>query len=244
MGARTMVRLAHGVTGPHGRPDAPWHCAVLHSVQEVEHSVSQVHRLGLPRVQRKEKTWDSLAALDLILRTTTPSARVFDAGGERYSMILPWLCLYGYRHLTAGNLAFEGRTRLGPIVYEPSDITRTAYPDEWFDAIVCQSVIEHGVDLHAYFKEMSRILKTGGVLITSTDYYETAVDARGQQAYGVPIHVFTREEILQALEIAAAHELDLISPLDPGCTERVVHWKEFDLRYTFIVFSLEKVKRS
>jgi SAM-dependent methyltransferase len=241
IGARRLMQLEYGVTGPHGRPDAPWHCAVLKSAQEVEDSVRQVQRLGLPRVQRTEKNWDSLAALDLILRSTTPSARILDAGGERYSMILPWLCLYGYRHLTAANLAFRGRTRRGPIVYEPSDITKTTYPDAWFDAVVCQSVIEHGVDLHAYFKEMSRILKTGGVLITSTDYYDTVVDTRGQQAFGVPVHVFTRDEIVQALEIAAGHQLTLISPLDPSCTERVVHWEEYDLRYTFIIFSLEKV---
>ena len=36
---------------------------------------------------------------------------------------------------------------------------------ESFDAITCQSVIEHGVDLEAYFREMARILKKGGHLI-------------------------------------------------------------------------------
>ena len=65
-------------------------------------SIEQVQRLGLPLVggtaaNKEPKNWDSLAALELILKNTDPRASIFDAGGERYSMILPWLALYGYR---------------------------------------------------------------------------------------------------------------------------------------------------
>ena len=124
--------------------------------------------LGATPLAHLAKNWDSLAALDLILRTTDTRSRIFDAGGEWYSMILPWLCLYGYKNLTAGNLVFDKKIRRGTIVYEHSDITRTKFSNGYFDAITCLSVIEHGVDLNAYFKEMSRIIRRGGILITST----------------------------------------------------------------------------
>ena len=52
-----------------------------------------------------------------------------------------------------------------------------------------------GVNLAAYFKEMARILKPGGLLITSTDYYDSPVDTRGQVAFGAPIHIFSPDEI-------------------------------------------------
>jgi len=40
-----------------------------------------------------------------------------------------------------------------------------------FDYITSLSVIEHGVNIQNYFKEMNRILKKGGVLLTSSDYW-------------------------------------------------------------------------
>jgi SAM-dependent methyltransferase len=213
---------------------------VLKTQDEVKESIEQVNKLGLPIRNDFPKNWDSLAALDLVLKTTTSKARIFDAGGELYSMILPWLFLYGYRNLIAANLEFRKTTRRGPIVYEKADITRTTYHDETFDAITCLSVIEHGVDLNAYFREMSRVLKAGGVLITSTDYWETPIDTRGQMEYGVPIHVFTKEEIIEALELARQYGFSPLSPLDLTSEEKVVHWKEHDLHYTFVNFSLRK----
>ena len=240
-GAQFLLRREFGVSGPHGRPDAPWPCAVLKSEWQVRESVAQLERLGLPPVALAAKNWDSLAALDLILRNTGTSAHIFDAGGEWYSMILPWLCLYGYRNLTAGNLVFENKRRRGPIVYEYADITRTKYSGGSLDAVTCLSVIEHGVDLDAYFREMSRIIRTGGLLITSTDYYDIPVDTRGQQAYGVPIHIFTKDEISQAVALAETYGFSLVAPLDLQAEEKVVRWEQFDLHYTFVIFSLRKV---
>ncbi len=246
VGSRFLLRRNYGVSGPHGRPDAPWSCAVLKSEHEVLGSIEQVQRLGLPlfggtAASKDAKNWDSLAALELILNNTDPRARIFDAGGAPYSMILPWLALYGYRDLTAGNLVFEQPIQKGPIRYEHQDITQTTYPNARFDAITCLSVIEHGVDLAAYFKEMARILKPGGLLITSTDYYDSQVDTRGQVAFGAPIHIFSADEITHALELATASGLELVAPLNLTVGERVVTWSPYDLSYTFIVFSMRKV---
>lgn len=93
---------------------------------------------------------------------------MLDAGAEMYSCILPWLCLYKFRRVEGINLVFKGVTRRGPITYKYGDITHTEYDTATFDAITCLSVVEHGVDLNTYFREMSRILKPGGILITST----------------------------------------------------------------------------
>jgi SAM-dependent methyltransferase len=241
LGFRLSLRLRHGATGPHGRPEARWHNAVLKSRREASNAVEQVRKLGLPLVQDAPKNWDSLAALDLILRNTDPAARIFDAGGERYSMILPWLFLYGYRNLTVGNIVFGKPFKKGPIAYHHTDITRTGFDVGAFDAITCLSVIEHGVDVRSYFSEMSRILKPGGVLITSTDYFETTIDATRYTAYGVPVHIFSRDEIVEALTVAAEFGLTLLGTLELSSGEKVVSWKRVhDFEYTFIIFSLGK----
>ncbi len=98
----------------------------------------------------------------------------------------PALYTYGYRHLTGINLAFKRTIQRGPIHYEPGDITDTRFADKFFDAAACLSVIEHGVDLTAFFTEMGRILKPNGLLMLSTDYWETPVDTAGKQDFATP----------------------------------------------------------
>jgi hypothetical protein len=240
LGFRLSIRFRLRASGPHGYPDAPWHTAVLLKQEESNCAVKQVRQLGLPPMQEFSKNWDSLAALDLILKSTTKDAFIFDAGGELYSMILPWLFLYGYKNLIAGNLVFQDPIRRGHIIYQHSDITSTGFRAASYDAITCLSVIEHGVDLRHYFCEMSRILKPGGILITSTDYFETPVDTKGQMAYGAPIHIFTRGEIEHALTIANEYGLTLIAPLDLSANEKLVTWKQHNLSYTFVIFALRK----
>ncbi len=240
LGYRFALRVKHGARAPGSRPSIPWVNTALRRHEEVRASLELVKQLGLPPVPDKPKNWDCLAALDQILARENREARVFDAGGETYSMILPWLFLYGYKNLVAGNIAFQRPRKRGPIKYVYSDITRTSFPDESFDVVTCLSVIEHGVDLTAYFKEMSRILKPGGLLFTSTDYFETPIDAKGQIAYGVPIHIFSRSEIEAALGVAKQYGFKASSSIHLLTEEKVLHWSQYDLHYTFLNFCLIK----
>lgn len=239
-GYRYLLKKSEGVHGPTGKPFAPWHNAVLRTRLELEQAIAQVRKLDLPAVADIPKNWDTLAALDCILSNTSRRAKVLDAGAETYSRILPWLCLYGYENLQGINIVFTNLKRLGPITYKYGDITSTDYESETFDAIACLSVFEHGVDLRAYFKEAARILKPGGFLITSTDYWQTPIDTRGQRMFGVPVHIFTANEIQEAIGLAAQHGLVLISEINLACEEKVVHWKDVNLDYTFVIFTLRK----
>jgi SAM-dependent methyltransferase len=239
-GYRLLLRREAGLRGRPARPEARWHNAVLKSFQERDAAIEQVRRLGLPVVTDAPKNWDCLAALDCILANTTTAARVLDPGAEAYSRLLPWLCLYGYHKLDGINIAFQETKKLGPITYKHGDITSTDYKAETFDAIACLSVIEHGVDLRRYYKEAFRILKPGGILVTSTDYWQTSVETNDRYMFGVPVRVFAQEEISWAFEIAAESGFIPTAPVDLTCGEKVVHWKEVDLDYTFLVFCLKK----
>jgi SAM-dependent methyltransferase len=234
------LRLKWGVSQPKGYPNASWENGVLKTFHERDQAIQQVKDLGLHIFSDLPKNWDSLAALNKILKHTNSEANILDAGAEIYSVILPWLYLYGYRKLQGINLVFNHEVKRGPITYNYGDITQTNFPDQNFDAITCLSVIEHGVDLEAYFKEMSRLLKPGGILMTSTDYYADPIDTKNQIAYGVPIHIFNREEILEAFEIAKRFNLYLTNDINLDCKEKVVHWKDYNLDYTFIVFTMQK----
>src|SRR5262245_58323043 len=85
---RYLYKRRNGLLGPRGLPHAAWHNAVLKCETEVARSMVQLRTLGSPPHNDTPKNWDGLAALDLILANTRRTARIFDAGGEHYSVIL------------------------------------------------------------------------------------------------------------------------------------------------------------
>ena len=194
-GYRLFLKRKYGVVKPLAYPKISWENKVLRTQEEWVTVSEQVAKLQLPSCSDKSKNWDTLAALNCILKRTGQDAHILDAGAELYSMLLPWLFLYGYKNLTGINLLFNIPVKRGVIRYKHGNIIKTNFKDAFFDAVSCLSVIEHGVNLKLYFNEMFRILKPGGVLVTSTDYYEFPIDTGNRQAYGAPVHIFCKEEI-------------------------------------------------
>jgi SAM-dependent methyltransferase len=232
---------------PLAAPELP--NAVLQSPAQWREATAFGKQYHLPRHRAEEKNWDHLAAVKAILSSTAPAACVLDAGAEMYSNVLPALFACGYRCLYGMNLSFADPARRGPIRYLRGDITRTGFSDGFFDAVTCLSVIEHGVPLRAYFAEMYRVLKPGGLLITSTDYYPEPLDTTGKQAHGAPIKIFSRREAEEMLALARACGFEFtgpvhleFSPLD--ASPPPICWRQFGLEYTFLIFTLRRPRSS
>lgn len=237
---RLYLKLKFGTGRLTARPEPRFPNGALKNRAEWQRAFEEAKAASLPLHRGDEKNWDHLAAVFAVLGSTTTSARVLDAGAEFYSNVLPTLFAYGYRNLYGINLSFTGESRRGPIRYLPGDITRTSFPDDYFDAVTCMSVIEHGVPLEGYFREMYRVLKPGGLLITSTDYFPAAVDTRGQMAHGSAIKIFTLAEIEEALRLAREVGFERTGDVDLECSERPVLWEQFGLEYSFVIFTLRK----
>lgn len=213
---------------------------VLASRTEWQEAAEYGRQLHLPLHRSGDKNWDHLAAVHAIVQSLPKSAWVLDAGAEFYSNVLPALFTYGFRHLYGINLSFADPARRGPIRYLPGDITHTEFSDGSFDAVTCMSVIEHGVPLHAYFREMFRLLKPGGILITSTDYYPEPVDTGNRIAHGAPIKIFCKREVEEMIRDAQACGFELTGEIDLDRKARAVRWDEYDLEFTFLIFTLRK----
>ena len=235
---RLYLKLKFDTGNPPRPSGAPLPNGALKTTAEWQSALHQARSLRVPLHRSDEKNWDHLAAAFAILAHTSPSACVLDAGAEYYSNVLPTLFAYGYRNLFALNLSFPFPARRGPIRYLPGDITQTAFPNAHFDAATCMSVIEHGVPLKGYFREMHRILKPGALLITSTDYYPTPIDTRNQLAHGAPIKIFTRAEIEDTLRLAVGCGFEQTGEVNLDCAEKPIRWPQFDLDYTFLIFTL------
>ena len=215
---------------------------VLRKSHEFDRSTRIARELGLPVHGDLPKNWDSLAAVAAIKRMCPDeSCRILDAGGEVYSSILPQLEAIGYTNLTGINLTFKDKIiKRNRIRYEYGDITKTKYPNGHFGAVTCLSVIEHGVDISAYFREMSRILSAAGILFTSTDYWDEGIEVVNKFAYNSPVQVFSADDITKIVEVADCHGFELIDPLDLFCEDKVVDLKSLGLQYTFMYFTLRK----
>lgn len=215
--------------------------AVLSTRAQVDASVEEAHRLRLPLHPTREKNWDALGAVAAVLAYVGPGARVLDAGAARYSIILPWLRLYGVESLLGLNIEFDDRqVRHGSATFRHGDITATGLPDASLDAVTCMSVIEHGVDVPAFLAEASRVLRPGGVLVISTDYDQSPPDTSRQEAYGQPVHIFGPEGIERLVKHAEELGFSLVGDLALSHDERPVHWHRHGLDYTFLLLTFTR----
>jgi SAM-dependent methyltransferase len=237
---RLSLKIHYGASSFSHSPSSALPNKVLQSRAEWEEAVRKGKELRLPLHRAAEKNWDHLAAVEAIAGNFPKSAFVLDAGAEFYSNVLPALFVYGFEHLYGMNLSFPRPAWRGPIQYLPGDITGTGFPDAFFHAITCMSVIEHGVPLRPYFEEMFRLLKPGGLLITSTDYYPDPIDTGGQVAHGAPVKIFSKREAEEMLAVAQECGFEPTGPIDLSCSERPVQWKQYRLELTFLIFTLRK----
>lgn len=229
-------RLEHAVRGerPRPLPDPLPPTDVLDKAADWQAATARCRRLRLPLHHDRPKNWDALGAVATVLAECGTQARVLDAGSARYSSVLPWLRLYGLSDLVGNNLEFGADVRRDGVLFRYGDITATDFPDGRFDAITCMSVIEHGVPVPAFLAESARLLRSGGVLVVSTDYDADPPDTSGVFMYGQPVHIFSPDEIRTLVGQAAGHGLDLLGDLRLEHAERPVHWKRTGLDYTFI----------
>jgi SAM-dependent methyltransferase len=116
------------------------------------------------------------------------------------------------------------------------DITNNDLPSEYFNYITCLSVIEHGVDINKFFVESSRLLKSGGHLFMSFDYWNPKLDTDGVLVFGLPWHIFSRSEVEEMIQVGSSVDLNLNGPIDWTIQDGTIkpgYWSPCNHNYTF-----------
>lgn len=215
--------------------------AVLQSQSEADQAMAMARRYALPLHAEPTKNWDLWRAFSFILNRYPKTARVLDMGAAEYSMLLPWLHLNGFRQLYGCDIVYQTEAfARGAIRYTRQNLEATDYPSGSFDVITSISVIEHGVDFERYCAETARLLRPGGHLITTTDFWCASTDTRGLEAYGHEIRVFAPDDIRELLRAAAQVGLMPVDDLGFECTEKVVRWDLVGLEFTTLFLILSK----
>ena len=197
-------------------------------------------RSGLPLHADAPKNWDNLLAVYHATMTADSNLPVMDVAATLESAFLPSLSMMGYQKLVSINLDEPNPRIADGIEYRQGDCAGTNFPDGHFGFIACLSVVEHGVDIAKFLAESSRILRKGGHLMVSTDYWHDAVDTHGQMAFGSPVKVFTAQDMNDMVTMAQTNGLEIRSPLRLQCNDKVVSW--IGMEYTFINVLFEKVR--
>ncbi len=214
----------------------------LKSLPELQAHLDLAKRLGLPIHPDPRKNWDNLKASLLFASRFESTSRILDAGADKEptSVFLPTMRQLLGCELFGMNLNYEREQEtIDQISYVRGDITKTPFSDAYFNGIASLSVIEHGVDINAYFREVSRLLQPGGLLLTSTDYWPNKIyNVEQVEAYGQPVFIFSQPEIMHALSLAAQYDLYPTSEIDFIAEDQTIDWLGFE--YTFIVFTLQK----
>jgi len=216
----------------------------LQSRAEIAAACDLVEWLGLPSHHDPQKNWDTLKCLHYALSHKKLDLPILDVGSSR-SVINRWLSVMGFQSLYACDLLAKDPSHFEPygIRFSIQDLTKTSYQSGFFNTITSISVIEHNVDLSAYLDEMARLLRPGGLLLTSTDYWSEPVDCRGIHPYGPEggeMKVFDPEGIREFAGLAEARGFKLTAPLELETSEKAIHWQRVGREYTFMFVALRR----
>jgi SAM-dependent methyltransferase len=166
------------------------------------------------------KTWDVQRSVDAFAARLDPSDAILDIGCFACDM-LPALKRLGYRSLFGIDLnpAVLQMPGADLIEYTVGDLLSTPWPDGHFAGISAISVIEHGVPDDELCREVSRLLRPGGVFVFTTDYWPQKI-ATTERMFDLDWRIFDATEIEALVAVAKSHNLHPAS--DPASMIRDV----------------------
>lgn len=189
------------------------------------------------------KSWDILNTTRFIQQNVPLEISLLDIGAYA-SEILCVLHRLNYSALTGIDL--NPHIKFMPyakaIRYEIGNFMHAPFPDASFGAITAISVIEHGFQVQKLLAEVSRLLRPGGYLIASFDYWPEKIDTTGIEIFGMDWNIFSSEDVRVFLDQANAYALKPVGEVTLQATVPTMEWA--GKHYTFAWLAVQKIPGS
>lgn len=205
--------------------------------------ISLMRRFGFVRgmaVGDRIKSWDVLATLNLIETHLKKNEPILDIGCYASEVIVALHAL-GYSNLVGIDLNpdLKKMPKANSIRYLSGNFLDTEFEDASFQAVTSISVIEHGFDGSALLREMSRLLKPGGLFIASFDYWPDKIDTTGIKFFGMDWNIFSKKDVVDFVSQAANYGLVPVGEMSYEGKEKVIDCG--GMKYTFGWMALKRV---
>lgn len=185
------------------------------------------------------KSWDVLKTVTFIRNKLSSNAPILDIGAYA-SEIICSLHRLGYVNLTGIDLnpniikmPYADKVR-----YVTGDFLHMPFEDSLFEAVTAISVIEHGFQGEQLLNELNRVITPGGYFIASVDYWPDKIDTEGIRAFGMKWQIFSKNEIIQFIDLAGRYGFSPVGELDFTSSEPTIHWN--GEKYTFAWLAIQK----
>ena len=199
---------------------------VLCSSAEIEKAGEFLNEHKLVKHYDKLKNWD-LCLLHEVIAPLPRTIRVVDLGCAGLAALNFFYAL-GFKDIHGIDLTVTRQERwkqaaimlkscslTPPFHFSRGDLTKTMFPDHFFEVATSISVIEHGVDLMKFFKEMNRIIKQKGLLFVTADYWPEKMKTKAdERPCGLSYTIFSKDEIFQLIELAGKYDFSLYKNSD------------------------------
>jgi SAM-dependent methyltransferase len=213
---------------------------ILPDIPTLDMFIGYLKQNSIPLHRDYYKNWD-MYYLTQFFSNLHSEIKILDSGcwGLQTAGVLKYLgytditCIDLYRKEKHWNQDLKMNLILNTKL-EKGNAEKTRFSDRNFDLITSVSVIEHGVNLNNFLKESSRILKNGGFLFLTCDYWQDKIDVEDKNW-----NIFNRNEIVNLISIAENNNLKLLVPQKiPQCGEKVVKFLGYE--YTFMLLIFQK----
>lgn len=128
--------------------------------------------------------------------------------------------------------------------YYQADLMATGFPGSTFMTITCQSVIEHQVDYAKFAKECSRLLKPGGILYVSFDFWPIKPDTSKTRLYDLEWNILDQKDVLSLVLEMDRNGMSITGEIDWSIGDAVINDKFCSpvrgVSYTFGILSFVK----
>ena len=142
--------------------------------------------------------------------------------GSNGSFLLPNSVKLGIKGRKCGIDLGNPEYQIEGVEYIQGDLMKTPYKDNSFDTITCLSVIEHEVDFNLLAKECSRLLRKGGKLYITFDYWNPKVDTEGIKMYDLSWTILDRLDLYNLITHFKVNGLET-SDIDWETQEAVIN---------------------